>query len=524
MQRREFLAASAAATFATPALAQQMPRRGGTLTMILQPEPAILNLAINQQTPVAMVCGKINQSLLSYGFDLTPKPCLAKSWEMSPDGLTYTFKLFENVQWHDGQPFTSEDVVWNHTDFLPNVHSRARLTYERIASVTAPDKYTVVFKLKQPFAPFIKTFELNSAPLYPKHVYAGTDYKTNPSNIKPIGTGPFKFAEWQSGNFIRLVRNDKYHMEGKPYLDQVILRILPDAQSRLIAVQTGQVDVASWVDIDYVLLPQLRSDPKLTITGQGYEFASPITWLEINNRVKPFDDKRVRQAVLTALDRDFIVRSIFANQCKVAHGPIASVTTHFDPNVLKRPFDPKQAEALLDEAGLKRGAGGIRFRAKLLPLPYGETWQRLAEYCRQALEKVGIGITMESADAGGWAQRVSNWDFELTINALSQYGDAALGVARSYVSSNIRKGVYATNTEGYVNKRVDELFDQAAVEIDLTKRSALYAEMQKIVTDEVPVAWIAEMKYPTVLGARVHDVVTTSDGTVDGMADAWVSA
>jgi len=232
----------------------------------------------------------------------------------------------------------------------------------------------------------------------------------------------------------------------------------------------------------------------------------------------------VRQAVLTALDRQFIVRSIFAGQCRVANGPIASVTTDYDPNVLKRPYDPKAAEALLDTAGLKRGANGVRFRAKLLPLPYGETWQRLAEYCRQALEKVGIGITMESTDAGGWAQRVANWNYELTVNALSQYGDAALGVARSYVSSNIRKGIYATNTEGYVNPRVDELFAQGAVELDPVKRHALYVEMQRIVTDEVPVAWIAEMTYPTVLAARAHDVVTTADGTVDNLAGAWLSA
>ncbi len=341
MQRRTFLATAASAAALGRSAWAETPRRGGTLNMILQPEPAILNLAINQQTPVAMVCGKVNQSLLSYDFDLSPKPCLAKSWEISPDGLTYTFHLFDNVQWHDGQPFTSEDVVWNHTDFLPAVHSRARIVATHVESVTAPDKSTVVFRLKTPFTAFIKTFEMNSAPLYPKHIYAGTDYHRNPSNLKPIGTGPFKFAEWQSGNFIRLVRHDAYHMTGQPYLDQIILRIIPDAQSRLIAIQGGQVDVASWVDIDYVLLPQLRNDKKLTITGKGYEFASPITWLEINNRVKPFDDKRVRQAVLTALDRQFIVRAIFAGQCRVANGPIASVTTDYDPNVLKRPYDPE---------------------------------------------------------------------------------------------------------------------------------------------------------------------------------------
>ena len=388
--------------------------------MILQPEPAILNLGINQQTPVAIVATKITQSLLRYDFDLSPMPSLAKAWEVSPDGLTYTFHLHDNVFWHDGEKFSADDVLFNVQDFLPAVHSRARLNYEHVQSVTAPDPNTVVFRLKGPFAPFLKTFEINTAPLFPKHLYAGTNYQSNPYNLKPVGTGPFKFAEWSRGDFIRLVRNDKYYIEGKPYLDQIVLRMIPDAQSRLIAVQNQQVDVASWIDVDYVSVPVLAKDPNVVVGNKGYEFQSPIAWLEINNRVKPFDDKRVRKAVLTALDRDFIVRVIFANQCKVASGPIASTTPGFDPTVPKIVYDPKAAEALLDDAGLKRGADGVRFRTKLLPLPYGETWQRLAEYCRQALEKVGIAITMESSDAGGWAQRVSNWDYELTVNSLSQ--------------------------------------------------------------------------------------------------------
>jgi len=528
MQRRDFLAATAAASvLGRQALAQTptplTPKRGGTLTMILQPEPAILNLGINQQTPVAIVATKITQSLLRYDFDLSPLPSLAKAWEISPDGLTYTFHLQDNVFWHDGEKFTADDVLFNVQDFLPAVHSRARLNYEHVQSVTAPDPGTVVFRLKGPFAPFIKTFEINTAPLFPKHLYAGTNYQSNPYNLKPVGTGPFKFAEWQRGDYIRLVRNDKYYIEGRPYLDQVILRMIPDAQSRLIAVQNQQVDVASWIDVDYVSVPVLAKDPNVTITNKGYEFQSPIAWLEINNRIKPLNDKRVRKAILTALDRDFIVRVIFAGQCKVASGPIGSGTPGFDPSVPKIVYDPKAAEALLDDAGLKRGADGVRFRTRLLPLPYGETWQRLAEYCRQALEKVGIGITMESSDAGGWAQRVSNWDYELTINSLAQYGDPALGISRCYVSSNIRKGVYATNTEGYVNPRVDELFASAASEIDTAKRNAMYAELQRILIDEVPVAWIAEMKFPTVVNKRAHDVVLTADGTVDSFQDAWVS-
>jgi peptide/nickel transport system substrate-binding protein len=506
-----------------PALAQD-PQRGGTLNMILQPEPATLNLAMNQQVPIQVVAGHIFQGLLTYDFDLKPRPGLARSWTISPDGMTYTFHLNENVTWHDGVPFSAEDVLFNVTEFLPKVHPRARLVFAHVSSVEALDRNTVVFKMKEAFPPFIRAFEVAGAPMLPKHLYSDPDYQNNPANLKPIGTGPFKFVEWQRGNFLKLARYDAYYVPERPYLDQIIFKVLPDAQSRLIALQSGQVDLAAWVDIDYILVSRLRSDPNLTITSKGYEYASPVAWLEINNRNKPLDNPKVRRAIWQALDRDFIVRTIFAGLCKISYGPIATTTPYHDPTVPKVGFDPKQSEALLDEVGLRRGADGKRFKLRLLPLPYGETWNLLAAYCRQALEKVGIGIDMENSDAGAYAQHVGNWDYDLALNFVSQFADPALGIARTYVSSNIRKGVYATNTEGYSNTRVDELFAKASVEQDETLRAQMYSEIQHILVDEVPVAWIAELGFPTIFNKRVHDAITTSSGVVDGFQDTWVSA
>ena len=177
------------AASAVPAFAQQ---RGGTLNMIVNPEPPTLMLGLNQLSGVQMIGGKIYQGLLTYDSNLNPQPGLAKSWTSSEDGLTYTFKLQEGVKWHDGKPFTAADVVFTTSKFLPEVHSRARNNFSHLASVTAPDAATVVFKLKEPFAPFLGSFEVSSAPMVPRHIYEGTDFKTNPANQTPIGTGPFK--------------------------------------------------------------------------------------------------------------------------------------------------------------------------------------------------------------------------------------------------------------------------------------------------------------------------------------------
>ena len=167
-----------------PARAED-PQRGGTLNMILQPEPATLNLAMNQQVPVQVVTGHIFQGLLTYDFDLKPQPGLAKSWTISPDGLTYTFHLNENVTWHDGVPFSAADVLFNVTDFLPKVHPRARLVFAHVSSLEAPDANTVVFKMKEAFPPFIRAFEVAGAPMLPKHLYSDPDYQNNPANLKP---------------------------------------------------------------------------------------------------------------------------------------------------------------------------------------------------------------------------------------------------------------------------------------------------------------------------------------------------
>ena len=183
----------------------------GGLVSIVQPEPPILILALNQQQPTGLVGGKIYESLLDFSTDLSPKPQLADSWEVSDDGLRYTFKLVENAKWHDGTPFTAADVVFSCADMLQEVHPRARVNFERCESIEATDDYTVVFTLKQPFAPFLFSFESSSCPIMPKHLYEGTDYRNNPANDTPIGTGPFKFAEWERGSYIRLTADPDYY-------------------------------------------------------------------------------------------------------------------------------------------------------------------------------------------------------------------------------------------------------------------------------------------------------------------------
>ncbi|MCA1971459.1 MAG: ABC transporter substrate-binding protein [Caenispirillum sp.] len=518
------LLAPAAALLADagPAVAQEKPQTGGTLNVIVQPEPPILVLGLNQQGPTQTVAGKIYEGLLRYDHDLKPMPSLAESWDVSEDGLTYTFKLRDNVTWHDGKPFTAKDVVFTTTKFLPETHPRARANFSHVESVTAPDDQTVVFKLKQPFPAFIKAFEVSSAPMMPAHVYEGTDYKQNEKNATPIGTGPFKFDQWVKGSHIRLMKNENYYLEGKPYLDAISFRVIPDAASRALALETGEVDISQFNDVEPFDVPRLKALPHLELTTKGYEFVAPLSWIEINHREAPLDNPKFRQALTYALDREFIRDKIWFGLGRVASGPVNSVTTGFEADKKTYEYDPEKAKALLDEIGLTPNGDGVRAEISFTPMPYGETWARLGEYIKQSWSKIGVKVNLESTDVAGWVQKVSNWDYDATNNFVYQYGDPSLGVARTYISDNIRKGVMFSNTMGYSNAKVDELFAKAAVENDPKQRQQQLSEVQKILVEDMPVIWLLEMEFPTFVNKRVHNAVTTAIGTSENFADVWV--
>jgi peptide/nickel transport system substrate-binding protein len=479
------------------------PRRGGTLTSILTPEPPVLVLGVNNQGPTLVAASKIYQGLIKLSPKLDPLPELAASWQISDDKRTYTIKLQPNVKWHDGHDFTAEDVVFSIMKFHMELAPRARQVFQRISEAKAVDAHTAVFTLNAPFEPFLLMFDVTSCAIVPKHIYDGTDYRTNPANQKPIGTGPFQFVEWQRGNFVRLRRFDQYWKPGQPYLDEIIYRVIPDSQSRRLAMQQGQAQLAQANDLEPFDIPQMETAPNLEVIKTGWEAFAPLSWIEVNQRLDVLKDVRFRKAMAHAIDRNFIATRLWFGGAKPATSPIASGTRFHDPAARLPAFDPRAATQLLDAMGLRPNAQGIRHSVKLLSLPYGEVWTRLSEYIRQALRQVGIDVTIESTDAGGWVRRLGAWEYELTVNFVYQYGDPTLGVARTYISSNIQK-IPFTNTSGYVNPKVDELFDVAARETDPAKREAAFKQVQALLIEDQPLIWLIELLFPAVKDRKLQ--------------------
>ncbi|CAB3639481.1 ABC transporter substrate-binding protein [Achromobacter pestifer] len=518
MNRRDFLIASAATagwwsgSAAVPAWAAAA--RNGVLNIAVQPEPPGLMLGIIQNGPTQMIGGNIYESLLRYDEKLEPMPSLATSWTVNDTATVYTFKLKEGVLWHDGKPFTAHDVVFSVDQFLRKTHARLRAGLAFVDSIKALDDHTVEFRLPRPFGPFLGLFETGTMPMVPRHIYEGTDYLSNPANNTPIGTGPYKFKEWRRGSFIQLVRNEQYHEPGLPSVETVYFHVIPDAASRAAAFESGKLDILPGGTVEYFDIERLKSLPNVDITTKGWEFFGPHSFMWLNNRHPVLADVRVRRAIMYALDREAMRNVAWYGFGKVATGPFNSTVRYHTDNVTRYPRDVARAKQLLKEAGYK----GQTLR--LLPLPYGETWQRFAEIARQNLAEAGIKLEMTATDVAGWSEKTANWDYDIAFCYLYQYGDAALGVSRNYLTSTIAKGSPWNNVEGYSNPKVDDLLERGSRESDPEVRRQLYEEAQRILVDDVPVAWLLELQFPTLYRNNINNLINSGIGINDSLARA----
>jgi peptide/nickel transport system substrate-binding protein len=337
----------------TAALTQE---RGGTLVMIVQPEPPTLASYASTSGPVGQVSTKIFDGLLEYDFNLKPQPGLAESWQVAPEGKTITFKLRDGVKFHDGQPFASDDVKFSIMDVLKKYHPRGQSTFQEVTEIETPDPHTAILKLARPAPYLMMALSGYESPMIPKHVYGTGDIQTSKNANKPIGTGPFKFVEWRRGEYMRLDRNPDYWRKGEPYLDRLVARFIADSETRSAAIESGEAQVAGFGALPYNDLKSMEQMGNLAVTTRGYEMQSPIVELDFNTRKPPFNDVRVRQAVSYAINRQFAIDNIWFGFGKPASGPISSnftVTGMFTPDVRNYnvPNGKEIANKLLDEAG-----------------------------------------------------------------------------------------------------------------------------------------------------------------------------
>lgn len=484
----------------------QNPVKGGTVR-IFSNEPVGLTSAISSSGPIAQLSPKLFDGLVEYDHDMKPHPRMASSVEMSDDAKTLTIVLREGLKWHDGQPITSADIAFSAMEVWSKHHPRGRSTYAALESVDTPDELTAIFNFSRPSAFVMNALFASEAQVIPRHIYEGTDILTNPANTAPIGSGPFRFVEWRQGEYILLERNPDYWAEGEPYVDQIVVLLVADNSARAIAFEAQEVDAAGAIPIALADARRLERLPYIEIPDTGFEAYGNNTFMEVNLRRPALQDVRVRQAILHALDRDFMMKNVYFDFGTIATGPIpATIATFYTDDVPTYPFDTERAIALLEEAGHMPDSNGIRLSLTLDPLPYGTVPQPAAAYIKQALSVVGIDVTIRSGDAATYFRRVyGENDFDLTISGASALTDPTIGVQRFFWSKNIIPGVAFSNGSGYSDPEMDAILEAAAAEPNPARRVELFHQFQRKAATDLPILPIADLPYFAVKNKRLKN-------------------
>lgn len=492
----------------TPMVAAQgtpEPRDGGTLVVSIASDPGHFNPAITTGFTQHVVADSMFNGLVGLDENLQPVPDLAESWQVSDDGRVYTFRLRPGVTWHDGMPFTSADVKFSFEEVLLKYHSRTAAGLGAVLeSIETPDDLTVVMTFTGPYAPLLRRLDVTEAPIIPKHIYEGIeDPTTAEANLKPVGTGPFKFVAYAQGDQVTLEANEDYFKEGLPRLDRVVFRVIPEANSALQALQSGEVDYAWNVTPAQIQLLQASPDLETATASASPGGALCINTMAFNLENEPLDQLEVRQAIYHALDRERMLEQIQFGAGKIATGPISSAMSDFySADVTAYPYDPERAIELLDAAGLTPDENGVRLT---LVFPHPNTFDRYGELIREQLGAVGIAVEDVSLDFNAATDRVFlDRDFDLAIVSYCNGADPEIGVRRVYDSRNIRP-IPFSNAAAYSNPEVDALFDEAATTLNADERAAHYAEIQRILTADVPYMWLIETEGIRAFRPEFHD-------------------
>jgi peptide/nickel transport system substrate-binding protein len=494
---------------------------GGTLVIASTQVPRHFNGAVQSGVATALPSTQIFASPLRYDDNWNPKPYLAKSWEVAPDGLSVTLHLVDNAVFHDGKPVTSEDVAFSIMTIKKNHPFQTMLA--PVEKVDTPDKLTAIIRLKHPHPALLLAMSPALMPILPKHVYDdGQDIKSHPANLKPIGSGPYRLTEYKQGEYYTLEKFDKFFIPGRPKLDKIVVKLVSDSKAAMVSLENGDVNALPFV-ANVRDIARLEKLPNVVVSDKGYAAVGPLNWLAFNTKKKPLDDVRVRQAIAYAANRDFIVGKLMGGKAKIATGPIAPGSPLDEPGVEMYKLDLAKSQKLLDEAGYTKKPDGSRMTLTIDYIPGDEEQQRnIAEYLRSQLKQVGINLEVRAApDFPTWAQRISNYDFDLTMDVVFNWGDPVIGVNRTYLSSNIHKGVIWSNTQQYSNPKVDQLLNAAAEETSPEKRKALYSEFQKIVVSDVPIYFINATPYRNVFAKGLSGLPTTIWGMMSPLDELY---
>ncbi len=479
------LAAAAAGTLPLDAIAQGANK---TLVIGIAADPTGLDPEAVENNTSGFIMAAIYDSLVRYKpGTVEVEPGLAERWDISSDGLTYTFHLRSGVKFHDGTPLTADSIVQGVARLFDKsspiyiydtgpVESYADFTYGKDCKYRAVDESTVEFTLKEPSAAFLNSLAMvwNGVVSPAAAQKSGKEFRNN-----PVGTGPFVFKEYRPRDQVVLEANPLY-WRGKPKLDRVVFKVLPDPQAALLGLRRGEIHILA--DVGAATIPALRQEPSVNLVTQP---GLAVSGVALPTETKPFDDVRVRRAMNLAVDKAAINKALFQGMAVPMTSPLPQAQWGFDKSIAGYGFDPEAAKKLLAEAGVQPG-----LKVELLtynsPRGYNSAGADLAVAIQGYLKRVGIEADVRRMDMGAYLATVRSGKHEgLKMEGWTgDNGDPDNFAGALFASKEIPIGNWAH----YRSADVDRLLAEAARTVDHDKRVSLYSDIQKLIVEDAP--WV----------------------------------
>ncbi len=457
------------------------------------------------------ICGMVFNKLLKYDENIQIVGDLAESWSIQDEGKTILFHLRMNVRWHDGAPFTAHDVEFTYKKLIdPAVKTPYSGDFERIEHLQVLDDYTLKVTYKEPFAPALSSWGMW---IMPEHILKNEDLNKTRFSRFPIGTGPYKFKTWKTGDKIELTSNHDY-FEGRPYIDRYIYRIIPDEATTFLELQTQGVDLSLLTPLQFT-----RQTDNNFFKTRYNKFKYPsfgFTYMGYNLTDPKFQDLRIRRAINYAVNKEEIIDTIFFGLARVTTGPFVPDSWAYNKDVKKSAYDPAAAKRLLKEAGWADtdqdgwvDRGGKEFEFTVLVNQGNAERIRCAELIQKYLKGVGIRMKIRVIE---WSSLINEFidkrHFEAVLMGwfLSRDPDCY----DIWHSSKTREGEF--NFVGYKNEKVDKLLEEGRRTFDQSKRAEIYHEIHKLIYEDQPYLFLYSPEALPIVNKRFRGVESSPIG------------
>jgi len=490
---------------------------GGTLLIQSTQTPRHLNGTVQSGYATAVPGTQLNASPLLFDENFQPQPYLAESWDISDDGLTVTLNLVQGAVFHDGEAITSEDVKFSLETSRDN--HPFKTMFAPVESVDTPDDHTVVINLSEPHPAILLAMSPGLLPIIPEHVYNdGQPIKEHPCNAGTecfVGSGPFKLVEYEAGSITRMEAFEDFFIPERPYLDEIIIEIVPDTATIVLGLENGSTDLA--IPTGAANIIRLQENDDLIVTAEGHAAVGQVNWLEFNLNDPDLSNPAVRQAIADGIDRNFLAEVIDQGTTFATTTGIHQGSPFFNPDTEHYGGGIEAAQTRLSDAGIDPSS--ISLAVDYIPplqLAY-------AEYVVQVLSDIGFNAELNTVpDFPSWAGRVAAGEHQMTINNVWNWGDPVIGVHRSYLSTN-NVGVIWTNNTAYNNPDVDALLAAAGAEFDVPTRVDLYHQFQELVNQDVPMVYLTNGAFWQAFQPHVQNPPLGVWGQLGPMHEVWLA-